>query len=347
MVFGSLVARWFIGALGGTLIIAATSPLFIRSYLPVVVDPLRGVPTLQPGGHYRWRSEGYATTGIGPFGMPGKTELPAPGDRSLRVALWGDSQAEGVSLPDRWKLFAEAERLAPADRPMTVFPFTMSGEDVSLWLPQMPRVESELSIQAHVILIAELDDLRPALDSPQRPPHPRSVATFDAATLARSLPAFAIHAGRRLLTEADGDTRRRLRFTPGPQRRETGARGQPEIAFDWPAIMARVRAATVLPIVILYAPQVPAVVHGRVVTEPPHANQVQVMKSAAAASDLHLVDLRERLLRSGIGGTFPHGFHNGQIGVGHLNADGYRILAGAMVEALNQRIPAEPWPSND
>ena len=106
-----LILAWIVGSLVGTAVIAITSPLFVRSYVPLTADPVRGVWTLPEGHAYRWRSEGYADTRIGPLGMPGKTSLGPRKPDCLRVALWGDSQAEGVCVGDHQKIFAQAEGL--------------------------------------------------------------------------------------------------------------------------------------------------------------------------------------------------------------------------------------------
>ena len=74
----SLLFRWIIGGIFGTAIVAITAPLFVRSYLPRPLDPVRGVTTMAPGRTFRWRSEGWANTHIGPHGMPGRRELPEP-----------------------------------------------------------------------------------------------------------------------------------------------------------------------------------------------------------------------------------------------------------------------------
>ncbi len=344
------IVRWFTGTALGTLIFGVTSPLFVRSYVALEPDPLRGGFTMPPGSHYRWRNEGYATTAIGPHGMRGKTELPRSGDRSLQVALWGDSQAEGVCLSDDAKLFAQAERLFERrGRSLAVLPFARSGEDAASWLPQMPRVEPEFSIQAHVLLVVDLPDLVATAevgdevvalgDGPAR----RAGRTVsDRAVFVRVLPDFVIHGARRLLTEADGNTPRRLRFAPGPVRKSVAESAEATVEFDWPAIMGGIRATTELPVVILYAPPIPLIVDGRLVRAAPHAEQVDAMRAAAESKGITLVDLRSRLLRSAQEGAFPHGFHNGQIGVGHLNADGYRILAAALVDTLREIIPPEP-----
>ena len=383
--------RWSAGALSGTLLIAFTSPLFVRSYVPLRQDPVRGDWTMPPGAAYRWRSEGYATTHVGPQGMPGRPRMPTPTDRRLRVALWGDSQAEGVCLDDDRKLFAQAERLSrrraesrderrddglrddglrddglrddglrrgdPGEG-IVVLPFPHSGTDAGNWLPQMPRVEPAFAIDAHAILVVDLPDLLPAamMSPPVGPPGPvpDQGRTLDPAPgptagedvaggfrpLAAWLPAFVIQAGRRWLTEADGTTRRRWRFAPGPVRQVTdGGTSADGVAtakadpFDWPAIMGGIRHHTSLPVIVLYAPPAPLIVDGRLVETAPHEEQWPAMRDAAAAAGVTLVDLREPLRRSAARGVFPHGFHNGQIGVGHLNHAGTRIVARGLSDA--------------
>lgn len=327
-----LILRWAVGSVAGTLVIAVTSPLFVRSYLPLRVDPVRDTWTLPPQSDYRWRSEGYATTRVGPFGMPGKTTAPAKAPPGLRVCLWGDSQAEGVCLDDRRKLCAQAERLAGHEPPLSVFPLARSGEDADDWLTQIPRVESEWSIDAHAMLVVDLPDLLTAARAPLEPPAPsRTRAAF-----ASFLPAFVIEAGRRVLTEPDGSTRRRLRFSLGPVAEPRAAETSPPPAFDWRAIMESIRRQTDKPVIILYAPPVPRVIGHRVITTAPFRDQWETMEAEAERVGITVIDLRRGLLESAEAGMFPHGYHNGRIGAGHLNADGYRVIAGALVGQLRR-----------
>ncbi len=115
-----LIARWLIGAVLGTALIGLSSPLFVRSYLPQSIDPIRGVRTLPEDAVYRWRSEGYADSQVGPLGMLGKTVIDQPDSGAMRIALWGDSQAEGVCVDDERKLFAQIQRRSGGK--LTVFP---------------------------------------------------------------------------------------------------------------------------------------------------------------------------------------------------------------------------------
>lgn len=344
--------RWIGGVAAGTLLVGLTSPLFVRSYLASIDDPVRGVSVMPPGSLYRWRDEGYAVTRIGPHGMPGKVEVKPPSADGVRVALWGDSQAEGVCLADRLKLFAQAEREAArrdsaATNSWDVLPLARSGDDISHWLAQMPRAESAWAIDAHVILVADVLDLRTAPLAPlaREADGPAVLSGIDRRMLTRHLPAFVIQAGRRLLTAPDGSSRRRLRFAPGPAPAGPAPApprgGHPrENVFDWPARMAAIRDTTDVPVVLLYAPRIPTIRRGEWVTVEPDADQIDPMRAAADDAGIRVVDLRPRFLRSADGWTLPHGFHNGQIGVGHLNADGYAIVARALVDAVRDSLTA-------
>ena len=104
--------------------------------------------------------------------------------------------------------------------------------------------------------------------------------------------------------------------------------------------MDAVREATDLPVVILYAPVIPQIVEGRVMEEVSTPQQAETMKSAAESADLVVIDLRQTLLDSMRAGTWPHGFHNGRIGSGHLNSDGNQLVARALVDAV-KRVVAE------
>ena len=324
----------------GTALIAVTSPAFVRSYVPWRVDPVRGTWTLPPGAAYRWRSEGHATTRIGPLGMPGKTSLGPPPDAPadpIRVALWGDSQAEGVVVADEYKLFAQAEGLAAAAGvPMTVYPLARSGEDAAVWLTQMPAVERALEIDVHVMLIVDLPDLYTAADAPLAPATANERAGLRT-TLAAHLPAFVIHAARHVLTEADGSTPRTLRFSLGPAEQPEPPPQQQAVAVtppDWPRLMRAITAIAERPVILLHAPPAPQIVGGRIATEGPWANLVPGMRRAAEAHSITVASARSALLASAAQGRWPHGFHNGRIGNGHLNTTGYHLVARELVRAV-------------
>ncbi len=331
-----LIICWIVGSMIGTLIVGFTSPAFVRSYLPLQVDPVRGVWTMPAGQVFRWRGEGYADTQIGPLGMPGKRSIPAASAETIRIALWGDSQAEGVCLADDLKLHRQVQRAArQSGRSATVFPLARSGEDAGVWLTQMPVVQAELSIDFHALLIVDLPDLIAATEAPLPPPGADDVRRAQGSLAAR-LPAFVIQAARHLLTEADGRARRKLRFSVGPvltqSQPQLSGGGRPDP--DWQGAVAAIRQTTSLPVVILYAPILPQIVGGGVRTDDPHDQQFRDLQAVAQQADLIVVDLRQPLLRESQNGNWPHGFHNGLIGSGHLNRHGYNVVAHALVDVI-------------
>ena len=355
-----LVRTWLIGIFVGTLLIALTSPWFVRSYLPLHADPIRGVWTLPAASTYRWRSEGYADSQIGFLGMPGKGMSGKGNDGSAidsavkdgvkkRISLWGDSQAEGVCLDDADKLFAQIERESSGE--IDVFPLARSGEDAADWVTQMPAVERALNLDHHVLLIAQLSDLEAAVEAPVPSPSD-SDASMAKNALAARLPAFVIQSARHLLTENDGVTRRQLRFGLGPVWPATDEgdlvealapsdlESKAELPEEkrrekWRKALAKVRAASELPITLLYAPLSPHIIDGQVRWDDPDSDDFHLMRSVAEEFGLQLIDARDAL-RDSVQqqGRWPHGFHNGQIGAGHLNQVGNEILASQLADAL-------------
>ncbi len=346
-----LVQRWMIGLVIGTLLIASSSPLFVRSYLPRSFDPIRQVWTLPQGKVYRWRSEGFANSFVGPMGMPGvRVELDGTDNSMPHLAFWGDSQAEGVGVSDDDKIFAISERLgSQSSRPWRVYPLARSGDDASDWIEQFPRVETALRIDAHVILVTELLDLDPAADFQSRADS-QTDASKDVSRnqqqLSAWLPAFLLQAGRNLLF--DDDKLRQLRFSLGPAKSPQPAVAvtseapvDPDSESDhWHNVCRGFRAHTELPVILLYAPQVPVIMSGKVYRDIDDERRYEALSQAASDTGLALVDLRREFIDSARQGAWPHGFHNGQIGVGHLNTIGNTIVAKTLLIWFQRGIRA-------
>lgn len=319
-----LMVTWLIGSIVGTLLIAVTSPLFVRSYLRRDIEPLRGVRAMPVGSTYRWRSEGYANTLIGQFGMPGKTTHGQPSQDVLRIALWGDSQAEGVSVADDQKLFAQVEQISGGN--LAVFPLARSGDDVSDWVKQIPGVQRELAIDLHVVLIVDLPDLLI-----------RETKQIDAVSpeIITNLPAFLIQSSRNLITDAQRGTIRKLRFTAGPiDKPPIPVSRQTVLAKDWKGSIQRLRDSTDKPILVVYAPPSPHITAGTLRFGNEAAEEFATIKTIAEDQGLRVINVHEALCESARSGRWPHGFHNGQIGSGHLNAVGYAVIAKAIGAAV-------------
>jgi hypothetical protein len=328
-----LISRWIAGVVAGTLLVGVTSPLFVRSYLPRRLDTVRDVLTFPRGRSYRWRSEGYATTLFGALGTPGGIP-PAPDHRrSLRVALWGDSQAEGVCVSDHEKIPAQVMDLSGGK--LQVIPLARSGDDCNDWISQLERVEANRDLDAHVFLVVEWTDWLLQPEQPQETP------SAIANTLATTFPAFMIQAARNIVTSGNDLRPRTLRFRPGPVASHGASRGiPPEEIKQTPRAerldiqLARVFSSTKLPCVFLYAPKLPAIVDGQIKTDDPDEPLFKQLESFTTGRKSLVVDVRSALAASAANDRWPRGFHNGQFGVGHYNAAGNHILASAVIRAI-------------
>lgn len=346
-----MIVRWLIGLSLGTLIIAATSPWFVRSYVPRRYDEIRHRVLLSPGESYRWRAEGYATTEIGPHGMMGRMTLPnAISSNAVRtdvIALWGDSQAEGVCVADSRKLWSQLQselqiRTATEHRPrpVQVLPMASSGDDVSNWVAELGRSEAGFGVNEHVILLCEMVDLMGSIAPIDEWKDVDSAGLERMNEVTRWVPDFVLHAGRNLFTDPNTLAARRLRFGIGPVRRNnepTPVRFEADVdraaAERWIlANLSALRDATDQPIWVVYAPRCPVIMDGTLRWNDPDEVLWSILLQNAAGHEIKLVDCRPAFRESVRRGVFPHGFQNGRIGNGHLNSVGYRLITREFAE---------------
>jgi hypothetical protein len=269
--------------------------------------------------------------------MMGRMDLP--GSSTTRVALWGDSQAEGVCLPDDQKLWAVLERQF---EDTDVLPLAESGDNAGHWLAQFANVEQAFDLDAHLILIHELADLKVlSFDAPGSRNIPKLPVWID------YVPDFVLASGRRLLF-TETNQRRELRFTIGPVNHSSTSPDSVETTVgesgSWATPARRLRAATNLPITVVYAPIIgssdvgasnigSSTVGSRMIgptkvdTGDGDDAATQCLAAALGEQRIGFIDCRDRFRNAIKSGRYPHGFHNGRIGSGHLNALGNRLIA--------------------
>lgn len=325
------MTRWIVGSLAGTLIVWVTSPLFVRSYHAKVYDPIGPSRVYPAGTAYRWRSEGYATTVFGPHGMPGRQTLPEP-NASRVIALWGDSQAEGVGVADQDKLWRLLQTSLAGDAgSVDVLPLAHSGDDAADWTRGFDATEKLLGVTEHFLLVCELDDLVPLAQ--QVPDSMAGMLSASDDLMLDHVPDFFIHAARGLLFQSDSVELRRLRFGLGPVDNAVEMltdRLVESASFPATEIASQLAGATTQPITLLYAPRVPVIMGGEVRRTDPQEDAFKLLTGELRRNGVRVIDCRDALLDSAHKGVFPHGFQNGVIGNGHLNAAGYRAIVARL-----------------
>lgn len=324
--FKKIVERWVVGLIVGTLLVAVTSPGFVRTYCSRTWDSLRQRYVYPENLSYRWRAEGYASSHIGPHGMVGRADMPA--DDAPRIAIWGDSQAEGVTLPDDAKLWATLQDTHPEKQ---FIPLAESGADASDWVRGIELVEKELRIAEHWILVCELQDLA-VVDSGTPPPS--RVSAIRSAWL-DYVPDFVVEAGRGLLFDSENQFRR-FRFSWGPSAETFDPPvGEPvsvtrDDAF-WAGVATRLADSTSLPIKLIYAPKLPFIWSDAIINQDLDADDFRRLQPQLRLRGISVIDCRDAFRQSAAAGALPHGFHNGRFGWGHLNRVGNRLIAETMV----------------
>ena len=349
--------RWATGLLGAFAVTWGLGRFGVDSILVRDRDVALDTVSLRPGDRIRWRSEGYGDTLVGPHGLPGWT----PREAGRRVLLWGDSQVEGLCLPDNQKLHRQVIDLIGDELDCDVLPLAKSGTDARDWQAAIPPAKRLWSPDGHVWVITELNDLEAILEPVPNPtayrwnePSPGFVR------VAKRLGADAFFAGaKRLLLDPDTGGLRRLDFRLGPRSGDSQAntrsgdgdypigmsemtRGQRMVAVTRRLVELRRQIDTFW--LIVFVPQGPTIDRGSGTMHLDDYSLEDYVHAITALNDKGLVaiDMRDDFLSLWQNERrLPRGFHNGLPGAGHLNADGNRLIAAKIAEALRNRFGDE------
>lgn len=327
--------RWLFGLVAGTALAWGSSNFFVRSYSMRVHDAERGRWVRPAGTRFRWPLEGYGVTHYGATGLPGWQPAGRDGEESsedVLVALYGDSQAEGLCVSDRQKLHRQLSQSLGRTR---VIPLAESGDTWRDWADQFAWAEKRWGVKLHVILLTEISDVMDR-DSVPNARTTKPPSAFRGALLKR-LPDMAVHAVAGLALDPSSGTRRSLRFRPGPVKCETSptdASASRNPSHRFAAIVDELAGQASKPIVVVYAPRIPSNTGKDLVWEEPLQSPFPLFADEARKQGLTVIDARPVLVESAKVGRFPHGFHHGQLGNGHLNAVGYDVLANLVSEPV-------------
>jgi hypothetical protein len=339
-----LIRQWLIGVLGAWICVWLLGPFLVNSILVRVKDPELGNITLREGDLIRWRSEGWATTEMGPHGLPGWK----PNQCLNRIILWGDSQVEGFCTDDDDKLCNQLVRLAEASSlPIDCIPIGRSGTDAVDWLSQIEQIDTRWSPQLHLFVITELSDLLcldPQLNSPQTNDR-WQVESPSVIAWARRLRAEAVfQAARNVLLDPATGNLRSLRWSVGkststPRETQT-AEGISTDARSYERLAQHLKQLNQTldnRLWIVYAPAVPRFA-GDIVTTHPDDAAWETLKRLLDESPVVTIDCRQAFIDQWINHKqVARGFHQGQMSYGHLNAVGNRLIGEAILGRIQER----------
>jgi hypothetical protein len=303
---------------------------------------------IAPYGHrHRFRSEGWAVTTYGRFGIAGIPDvrrLDAP-----KVAIWGDSFVEGMHVFDSQKMAQQVTAIWSRRTGEALVGVGIGGGNrtVTDYYFLIPRYEKITNFTCHVIVLPSLRDVSPDGAGFHSEPEYRLLEQLRE----QPLPGLRRQLHRIRLDFLWGPlwsvigrresplTQTRIRFYPGPAA-VPNPRPRPPIAAvadpeAWRFLLRSLQRQTTQPIVFVYTPTVPAVSGGRIDTEPSEAKLVRSFAACCVEAGIGLIDMtfsfNEFQRRTG---EFPRGFANSRPGQGHFNHHGHRLIAEAVCDHL-------------
>ncbi len=335
----SILFIWFVGF------------LFCDSLRPFVYDRALEKYIHTPGTIYNQRSEGFATTRKGLFGVNGISDISQI--RKKKIVVWGDSYVEAHQVEDAEKM-PQVVTLNLArkelDDEFICFGVGMSGDSVADYYFEIPRYEMVINgIVAHYIFITGLRDILPDQPTDDKKglfnANPLRLHEDDWKPKFQKLKiVFAtLHMSFvwRPLVSLPG-VMKQLRFAPGMQVRKLQkktdkVRGESvSDAFrisSYHFLLKSLRAQTTHQLTFVYAPSMPKIQNGKILRNDHNATQIDLFRKIATQYDIEVLDTGDAFLRFyEKTRLFPRGFVSTEPGAGHLNKYGHAIVAAAIAD---------------
>lgn len=334
--------RWGFGFVLASFLIWPVSTMFLDSECENVWDPAVQEYVLRPDQRFCQRTEGWAVTQIGKHGILGTADIETIQDPI--VAFWGDSYVEALHVPDEAKMAAQFTRACRARtrRPLVGVNIGYSGRNVADYYSLIPAYERVApSIVCHVIVVGHFEDILPD--------------RFDGRSnrfVSRPQPAFVHHGWKPRWQKIKGAldslnlqfvwrlavdlTELSVRLRPGP----VPAPGNEDVRPDgdlglqeaWSFLITAMRQRTDRPLLFVYLADVPKIENGRVRLDNPEQRRTELFGDLCRRHGVGFIDMTEDFVRLyKTKGKLARGFANGIPGRGHINADGHRLVAEAVL----------------
>lgn len=344
----SLAAAWLAGA------------VFLDTVQPMAFDAALGRYVATPGTTSRTRGEGWASSSVGEHGIRG-----LPGGRlpeGPQVAFWGDSFVEGLQVDDHARMAQQFSELAAsaglelAGRKPTGVGLGTGGDHLPDFLLKARDTAPALGdVRLHVFVLPRMADILPDVPSPGRAsfrslPQPRleeggkgpSDTSLALAPAFRSLElagAFAVYERLRALS---------VRLAPGPVLASAASSPPATRAADETAMRFLIGHALQTArengggeVLFLRLPTLPRLESGTVAQGDPEEALARAFAEACGRGGAAFLDMGPtfRSFHQQTG-RFPSGLFNSPPGSGHLNEDGHRLVARAVVRHIQEHPDA-------
>ena len=338
---------WGGGLLLSLLIVNLLGLLFTDSIEPAVWDEAVGRSVSAAGQTHRHRTEGWAETRIGRYGVHGIADIGQL--RGPKIIFWGDSHVEGFPLDDRDKIAQQFNRLTAGAGLPTAFAVGGSGSTVGTAYRLIPHYEKLAPpVIHHFIVITRLQFIMPDGDlrepyalrsrpspsfhrSPPGRPNARNQALLGWLRRHRfPLPYLLYWRASRLET----------RFHPGTVNRASGPEKTPDLpalAAVWEFLFEQLLERTEVPIAFVYCPSIPRLEGGRVSHLDGNLPVIEEFAAGSRRRGIPFINLQQEFSRLyETSGRFPRGFVNNNPHRGHLNPHGTRVVAAKVAAFLSE-----------
>lgn len=347
------VQRWMCGFILGAVLVWPISILFIDS-VPVFAHAVSAPFYYRsPGYVVRCRTEGFANSHIGQFGIAGLDDVSKIED--TRIAIWGDSFVEAVGVSDHQKMAQVVTRLSRDNgRRRAAIGIGKSGNSLADYFFQLSYYDDAVGpFAAHFIIIGDLADTLPDQPSahgakyvsqPRLTFEPESDDRYRLKGLRPTLCSLRLGFGWKLMQSAVGQ---KLRFHPGRQTNSYRESKQIETSkatkkqderwcTQWKFLFSSLKSKTSAPLNVVMLSNVPFIEKHRIVLTPRKSAKSIAFEQFCRNNSVGYIDMASYFVQYwNEAKRFPRGFNNSHPWEGHLNANGHYLVAAAICDFLD------------
>lgn len=356
----SLAVAWLAGA------------VLLDTVQPLRLDAALGRYVAAPGTVLRTRSEGWASSRVGEHGIRGLPAGRLP--EGPKVVFWGDSFVEGAQVDDAARMAQRFGELATSaglglngrdlnGKGLAGVGVATGGDALPDFLLKARATTPALGeVRLHVFVLPRMADLLPGAFRPGRAsflasptfhlapgderPSRAALALAPAFRRLELAGAFAAYERLRALSP---------RWSVGPPVTPGTAPAPLSMPLSVPLLMPDTAAMRFLVghalqtarenggggVLFLHVPSLPRIAAGAVALDDPEAALARAFADVCAGAGAGFLDMGadfQAFFRST--GRFSRGFFNTPPGSGHLNEDGHRLVAQAVVRYIQEHPDA-------